>query len=120
MQNGLKIPNFYAVAVADIHRLPQHPITKNGKRITRPIIVKLTSYSDKNMIMRSLKSLKEYNEERKRTFGGETNYVYVTEHQPRELQQQKKKLLSAHKEAKRNKDLCGELKKQNIVYTLTM
>ena len=38
LQNGLKIPNFYAVAVADVHRLPQHPITKKGKRITRPII----------------------------------------------------------------------------------
>ena len=55
------------------------------------------------MIMMSLKNLKEYNEERKRTFGGETNYVYVTEHLPRELQQQKKKLLSAYKEAKQNK-----------------
>ena len=87
LQNGLKIPNFHAVAVADVHRLPQHPITKNGKRFTRPIIVKLTSYSDKNMIMRFLKNSKEYNEERKRTFGGETNYVYVTEHLPRELQQ---------------------------------
>ena len=27
LQNGLKIPNFHAVAVADVHRLPQHPIT---------------------------------------------------------------------------------------------
>ena len=44
LQNGLKIPNFHAVAVADVHRLPQHPITKDGQRITRPIIVKLTSY----------------------------------------------------------------------------
>ena len=55
------------------------------------------------MIMRSLKNLKEYDEERKSTFGSETNCVYVTEHLPRELQQQKKKLLSAYKEAKQNK-----------------
>ena len=103
LQNGLKLPKFPAVAVADVHRFPQHPITKNGKRITRPIIVKLTSYSDKNMIMRSPKNLKEYNEERKRTFGSETNYVYVTKHLPRELQQQKKKLLSTYKKAKQNK-----------------
>ena len=34
LQNGFKIPNFHAVAVSDVHRLPQHPITKNGKRIT--------------------------------------------------------------------------------------
>ena len=90
LQNGLKIPNFHAVAVADVHRLPQHPITKNRKRLTQPIIVKLTSYSDKNIIMRSLKNLKEYNAERKRTFGSETNYTCVTEHLPRELQQQQK------------------------------
>ena len=68
LQNGLKIPNFHAVDVADMHRLPLHPITKNEKRITRLIIVKLTSY------------LKQSNEERKRTFGSETNYVYATEH----------------------------------------
>ena len=107
LQNGIKIPNFHAVAVADVHRLPQYPITKNGKCIARPIIVKLTSYSDKNMIMRSLKNSKEYNEERKRTFGCETNYVYVTEHLPRELQQQKKKLVSSYKEAKQ-KNNCLE------------
>ena len=59
--------------------------------------------TSENMIMRSLKNLKEYNEERKRTFGGVTNYVYGTEYLPRELQQQKKKLLSAYKEAKQNK-----------------
>ena len=59
LRNGLKIPNFHAVAVADVHRLPQHSITENGKRITPLIIVKLTSYSDKNMIMRSLKNLKD-------------------------------------------------------------
>ena len=52
--------------------------------------------------MRSPRNLEEYNQERK-TFGGMTNYVYVTEHQPRELQQQKNKLLSAYKEAKQNK-----------------
>ena len=103
LQNGLKISNFHAVAVADVHRLSQHPITKNGKHITPSIIVKFTSYSDESMIMRSLKNLEEFNQERKRTFGSETNYVYVTEHLSRELQQQKKKLLSACKEVKQNK-----------------
>ena len=49
LQNGLKIPNFPAVAVADVHCLPQYPITKNGKCITQPIFVKLTIL-DKNMI----------------------------------------------------------------------
>ena len=68
--------------IADVHRLPQHNITKNGVHITRSIIVKLTSYSDKNLIMRSLKNLKPYNEERKRKFGNNTKSIYVTEHLP--------------------------------------
>jgi len=29
------------IEVADIHRLPQYPITKNGIKLHRPIIVKL-------------------------------------------------------------------------------
>ena len=28
LQNGLKITNSHAVAVVDLHRLPQHPVTK--------------------------------------------------------------------------------------------
>jgi len=64
------------ISVADAHRLPQHPISRKGKRVTRPIIVKLTSYSDKNLIMRSLKNLKEYNEGIKTGLGGNTDYVY--------------------------------------------
>ena len=88
------------MAIADVHRLPQHTITKNGVRITRPIIVKLTSYSDKNLIMRSLKILKSYNEERKRKFGSNAKSVYIIEHLPQQLQQQKKKLLHIFKEAR--------------------
>lgn len=97
---GLKIPNTHEVAIVDVHRLPQHSISKHGKRIVRPIIAKLTSYSDKNLIMRSLKNLKTYNEERKTELGDSANYVYVTEHLPRELQQQKKQLLPAFKKAR--------------------
>ena len=64
--------------------------------------------------------MKECHQERK-TFGGVTNYVYVTEHQPRELQQQKNKLLSAYKEAKQNKQrTVWRIEKVNFVYTLTM
>ena len=47
--------------------------------------------------------------------------MFFIEHLPKELQQQKKNLLSAYEETKqKKKELCGELKKQNIVYTLTM
>ena len=96
----LKIPRTHVMAIADVHRLPQHNITKNDVRITRPIIVKLTSYLDKNLIMRSLKNLKPYNEERKRKFGNNAKSAYLTEHLPQQLQQQKKKLLSTFKEAR--------------------
>ena len=93
-----------------MHRLPLHPITKNEKRITRLIIVKLTSY------------LKQSNEERKRTFGNETNYVYATEHLPIENFNNKKRnfFRLTKKRNKTKKELSRELKKQNIVCTLTM
>ena len=102
LHHALKIPEAHVVAIADVHRLPQHSITRKGKRVTRPIIVKLTSYSDKNLIMRSLKNLRAYNEERKTKSEGTADYVYVTEHLPRVLQQQKKLLLPAYKQAKKN------------------
>ena len=75
------------MAIDDVQRLPQHTITKNVVRITRPIRVKLRSYSDNNLIIRSLKNLKPYNEERKRKFGSNAKSVYKTEHLPQQLQQ---------------------------------
>ena len=37
LKNGLKInPN--EIKLSDIHRLPQQPITKNGRPVHRPII----------------------------------------------------------------------------------
>ena len=50
-----------SIQLADIHRLPQHTIFKNGKRTTRPIIIKLSSVFNKNIILKSLKKLKSYN-----------------------------------------------------------
>ena len=100
LTNALKIPNSHEIVVADVHRLPQHSVSKHGRRITRPIIAKLTSYVDKNLIMKSLKNLKSFNQSRKDEFGDRMSYVYVTEHLPRELQFQKKRLLPAFKKAK--------------------
>jgi len=62
---ALEIPETYSIAIADVHRFPQHPISKEGKSVTQPIIAKLTSYSDKNLIMRNLKNLKLFNEDRR-------------------------------------------------------
>ena len=49
--------------------------------------------------MTSLKNLKQYNVERKSRIYPECNSVYVTEHLPRALMQQKKMLLPAFKNA---------------------
>jgi len=64
LHKTLKISETYKIAVADVHRLPQHPVSREGQRTMRPIIAKLTSYADKKLVMRSLKNLKEYNERR--------------------------------------------------------
>ena len=41
LKNGLNIDDFDDIELVDIHRLPQHPLMRNGKRITRPIVIKL-------------------------------------------------------------------------------
>ena len=100
LAEGLQIPSSHAIAIADVHRLPQHAISKQGKRVTRPIIVKLTSYNDKNLIMKSLKNLKKFNAERKEKYGCDVNYIFVTEHLPKEVLLQKKRLIPVFKQAK--------------------
>ena len=59
--NALSIKNSENIKFADIHRMPQHPVQKNGKKIQRPIIIKLTNLFDKQLIYKSLKNLKLYN-----------------------------------------------------------
>ena len=100
LRDALKIPESHTISIADVHRLPQHSVSKNGERIHRPIIAKLTSYADKNLVMRSLNKLKNYNNDKKKRLGDNVGYVYVTEHLPREVLQQKKLLLPVHKKAK--------------------
>ena len=51
--------------------------------------------------MTSLKKLKQYNIERKSRIYPECNSVYITEHLPHVLMQQKKMLLLAFKNAKK-------------------
>ena len=56
LKNSLKIsPN--KIKLSDIYRLPQQPITKNGRPVHRPIIVKLLTIHDKNLIFKSEKIL---------------------------------------------------------------
>ena len=94
---GLQIQDSNSIKLADIHRLPQHPIYDSDKRkINRPIIVKFMDIFNKQNFVKNLKHLKEYNEKRPPT----TKYVYATEHLPIELQRQKKKLIPLYKKAK--------------------
>ena len=58
MRDGLKIDQPTSIAVVDAHRLPQRPTYHNGKRICRPIIVKLATMLDKNKIFGLVKNLK--------------------------------------------------------------
>ena len=90
-----------------MHRLSQHPLVKNGKNITRPIISKLTNSFDKHQIFKSLKDLETCNE-RLNFKPKQPGYAYITEHLPRDLKLQKKRLLTHYQEAKK------ENKKNNL------
>ena len=59
--NALNIKNSKNIKFADIHRMPKQPVLKNGKKIQRPITIKLTNLFDKQLIYKSLKNLKLYN-----------------------------------------------------------
>ena len=79
LKNGLKMDDTEDVEYVDIHRLPQHPVKKNGKTVDRPIIVKLLTTHDKKLIFEAVRNLKAYNTKLKRE--DETSpSVYVTEH----------------------------------------
>ena len=100
MKDILLLKNPITIKLADVHRLPQHPVFNTaGGKVTRPIIIKLTNSNDKHLIFQSLKNLKTYNESlnlKPKSPG----YVYVTEHLPQELKTQKQKLLPHYNKAK--------------------
>ena len=50
------------IGIADIHRFPQRPVYCNKKRKCKPIIVRLTSATDKSKIFHLAKNLGEYND----------------------------------------------------------
>ena len=56
LREGLQIKP-EELSIADIHRLPQRPVLRNGQRKCRPIIVKLTAAIDKAKIFRLSKIL---------------------------------------------------------------
>lgn len=65
VSEGLKLDP-EAIAVADIHRLPQRPKFIKGVKVTRPIIIKLIHTKDKYQIFQNLKYLKNFNNNRQK------------------------------------------------------
>ena len=60
-QEGLDLdPN--SISLVDCHRLSYRPIFKQGQKITRSIIIKLTNAFDKSVIFNSASNLKKYNQ----------------------------------------------------------
>ena len=97
MKDGLKISDPMTIQLADYHRLPQTPVYKNGNRVNRPIIFKLTNAADKRRIFNNVKNLKSYNENRKEMSQGT---VYITEHLPKLFQEERKLLMPYFKKAR--------------------
>ena len=100
--NGLKIIDPSSIHVIDIHRLPQHPVYKNGTKHTRPILVKLNSVFDKRAIFSSIKNLQTYNTTLSCQDDSpiQSRRVYITEHLPVAFIDQRNRLLPTFKKAK--------------------
>ena len=99
ISDGLKL-NPTSLFFVDFHRLPQKPVFKNGKKTTRPIIVKFGSVFDKKRVMDSMVNLKKYNADRHHNDPNNRS-VYVTDHLPKSFYLQKKALMPVFKEARR-------------------
>ena len=100
LRDGLKLDNPLTIKPLDLHRLPQHPVFRNGEKINRPIIAKLRSAVEKHEILEALRNLRSYNEDRK---ARDAPLVYVTEHLPVTFQEQRKSLMPIFKQAKKDK-----------------
>ena len=77
-------------------------ITKNGRSVHKPIIVKLQSMFDKDLIFKFAKNPEEYNAKRKDDENFNFN-AYITDRLPETFQRKQKPLLLFYKGAKKNK-----------------
>ena len=112
MKDGLLISDPLTIPLADYHRLPQRPEFRDGRKITRLIIIKLTNAPHEKRIFSSLKNLKDYSE-RRRTQNQST--VYVTDHLPKSFLEERKLLLPQFRKARRlNKKNCLESRKRSL------
>ena len=96
---GLNL-NLLDINIIKTHRFLQRPISKQGERLIRPIIVELSNVLEKQKILSASKSLKTFYDIR---IAENIQSVYVTEHLPKLFQEQKKSLLLQFKEAKMKK-----------------
>ena len=107
---GLEI-DLNSLSLVDCHRLPQRPIFKEGQKITRPIILKLANAFDKRFIFKAASKLKNYNMQdsgHSLSSNEKTNKsVYITEHLPHVLYQQKKNFYLYSKRQKIKKNLLS-------------
>ena len=53
LQEGFKISKLLVPQPIDLHRLPQHPVSRQGSKVCRPIIAKLATSADKNRIFKA-------------------------------------------------------------------
>ena len=101
--DGLQL-DFNHISLVDYHRLPQRPIFKREKKITRPLIIKFANVFDKQALLHSAKNLKSYNSNRNSSSNNtqERNRqsVYITDHLPKLFYQQKKELMPLFREAR--------------------
>ena len=87
------------VEIEEIHRLPQRPVIKDGKKVIRPIIVKLANATTKHNIFGNLKRLKTYNIAKK--LEGKP-LLFVTDHLPKNFLEQKKIVNASFYSSKKN------------------
>ena len=109
MIEGLRIQDPSDVKIVDIHRLPQHPVFKNGIKQTRPVIIKLNSLFDKKTTFLCVKHLKSYNASQSATnvsidhLRTRPTAIYVTDHLLAAFLPQRQRLLPFYKQAKLSK-----------------
>ena len=96
LQEGLNL-NLQDLNIIDIHRLPQRPLSKQIKKLIRPITFKLSNILEKQKVLSACKFLKTFNDLRKVE---NIQSVCVTEQLPKLFQAQKKSLFSQIKKAK--------------------
>ena len=99
LEQTAQVPGAEHFRINDCHRLPQRPIepspeTTHVKR--RPIIVKLASLIDKDIIFKNLKDLPAINEHRLKG-----SKYFVSDHLPRPMKVQKDNLMYSFRKAKK-------------------